>query len=184
MVCLKFVFIFLFGSCLCLVAQARVDVKKTKRIVFPSNVSEPLLSEESSRRILPQKIEPGESGSSVISEMIDNSFSLWWEKSAIKTTTVGQIAEQVDKKLKTEVNLGTSEDQKIEHKISVKVLAVQTLAKIEYRGWVRAAVNYDARASRAEAEVLENLSANQDLKLSHSMKSGEQTSQLSLLWNW
>lgn len=169
---------------LSLTAQARVDVKKTKRLILPNDPSEPLLSAENSKRILPKNVETGETGNSVISEMIDNSFSLWWEKSPVKNSAVGKVADTVDKKLKTEVNLGKSADQKTEHKISVKVLAMQALAKLEYKGWVRAGVNYDARAAKTQAEVLENISANQDLRLSHSMSSDENMSQVSWVVNW
>lgn len=165
-------------------AQARVDLKKTKRLVLPADPSQPLLTAETSQKILPKNIEQGESGSSVISEIIDNSFSLWWEKSPVKQTSLGQVAEKVDKKLKTEVSLGKSTDQKTEHKISVKVLAMQALAKLEYKGWVRAGLNYDARAAKTQAEVLESISAHQDLKLSHSMSSDGNMSQVSWVLNW
>lgn len=164
--------------------QARIDIKKTKRLELPADPSEPLLSAENSQRILPKNAQPGESSTSVISEMVDNSFSLWWEKSPARNSAIGKVADDLDKKLKTEVNLGMSEDKKTEHRISVKVLAMQALAKVEYKGWVRAGLNYDARAASTEAEVLENISNNQDLKLSHYMRPGENTSQVSLLWNW
>lgn len=165
-------------------AQARVDLKKTKRLILPTDPSEPLLSAETSQKILPKSVEQGESGSSVISEMVDNSFSLWWEKSPVKQTSIGRVADKVDKKLKTEVNLGRSGDQKTEHKISVKVLAMQALAKLEYKGWVKASLNYDARAAKTQAEVLENISTHQDLKLSHSMSSDGNMSQVSWVLNW
>lgn len=169
---------------LSLTAQARVDLKKTKRLILPTDPSEPLLSAENSKRILPKNVEAGASEESVLSELVDNSFSLWWEKSPVRHSAVGQVADKVDKKLKTEVSLGKSADQKTEHKISVKVLAMQALAKLEYKGWVRAGLNYDARAAKAEAEVLENISTNQDLKLSHSMGSGGNLSQVSWVMNW
>lgn len=180
----QFLFILSLACGLTCTAQARVDLKKTKRLVLPTDPSEPLLSAETSQKILPKNVEQGESGNSVISEMIDNSFSLWWEKSPVKQTSIGQVADKVDKKLKTEVNFGKSADQKTEHKISVKVLAVQALAKLEYKGWVRAGLNYDARAAKTQAEVLENISAHQDLKLSHSMSSDGNMSQVSWVLNW
>lgn len=169
---------------LCFKAEARIDLKDTKRLILPTDPSEPLLSSEISQRIQPKNIEVGESATALISEMVDNSFSLWWEKSPAKNSAIGQVADKVDKKLKTEVKLGKSADQKTEHKISVKVLAMQALAKLEYKGWVRAGLNYDARASKAEAEVLENISAHQDLKFSHSVSSDEKMSQVSWVLNW
>lgn len=181
---IQFVFILSLGVCLSLMAQARVDVQKTKRLVLPDDPSEPMLSAETSQRLIPKNVVPGATSDAVFSEMVDNSFSLWWETSPVKKTSIGRAADNIDKKLRTEVNLGTSADQKTEHKISVKVLAMQALAKLEYKGWVKAGLNYDARASQAQAEVLENISANQDLKLSHSVTSTENTSQVSWLLNW
>ncbi len=164
--------------------EARVDIDSTKRLILPDDPAEPLLSAENTQRILPKKIEAGESGASVVSQMMDNSFSLWWEKSAIKQTSIGRAADKIEKNLKTEMNLGTSGYKKTEHKISIKLLAMQALAKIEYKGWVRAGLNYDARAAKTEAAVTENISEHQDLMVSHTIQSGESKSQVSLLWNW
>lgn len=180
-----FLFFVLFtASSLGFKCHARVDIRDTRPLILPKDASEPILSAENSQKILPKKIEPGETGDGVLSEMVDNSFSLWWNNSPVRNTAVGQVADSVDKKLKTEVSLGKSADQKIEHKISVKVLAVQALAKIEYTGWVRADVNYDVKAAKTEAEILESISANKDLIVSHSMTAEENRSQVSLLWNW
>ena len=109
---------------------------------------------------------------------------MWWEKSPVKNSGIGQAADKIDKSLKTELNLGLSADKKTEHKISVKLLAMQALAKIEYKGWVRAGLNYDARAAKTEAAVTETISENNDLIVSHTIQSGENNSQVSLLWNW
>jgi hypothetical protein len=96
---------------------------------------------------------------------------------------LGNAADQLQNKMKAEVNLGST-DNKTEHKLSIKLLAMQALAKLEYKGWIKAAINYNAKAKTAEAEVLENLSNNKDLIISHSVTSTESKSQLSLRWNW
>ncbi len=163
---------------------AQVDIKNTKVLILPVDQSEPILSAENSLRLQPKKMAPGDSSQSVMMEMIDNSVSLLWEKSAIKTTAVGQVADKVEKNLKTEVSLGRSADKKIEHKISVKLLAMQALAKIEYKGWVRAGLNYDARAAKTEAELIENLSEHNELALTQSVTAIENKSQVSFRWNW
>lgn len=176
--------ILILSSCFSLHALARVDLKKTQLLVLPTDPSQPLLSAEYSQRLQPKNLTAGESGESIMTKIVDNSFSLWWEKSPVKNTAFGQVAEKVDKNLKTEVNLGQSANKKVDHKISVKLLAMQALAKIEYKGWVRAALNYDARAAKTEAEVLENISENNELVLSQSMTATENHSQVSLRWNW
>jgi hypothetical protein len=181
---IRFLFILVFISSFSLSAFARIDIKKTKRLYMPVDVSEPLLTAESTQKILPKKVYNGESSASVVQEMLDNTLSLWWEKSPAKNSSVGQVAEKIDKNLKTEVNFGKSPDQKTEHKITVKVLAMQALAQVEYKGWVRAGLNYDAKAAKTEAEVLESLSENKDLVVSQSFTSTENKSQVSLRWNW
>ena len=89
-----------------------------------------------------------------------------------------------EKKMQAEVNLGATGPEKTEHKFSFKVLAAQALAKIEYIGWVKAALKYDLKSANAEAELMENLANNKDLIISHSVSSAESKSQLSLRWNW
>ena len=86
--------------------------------------------------------------------------------------------------MQAEVNLGSTGAEKTEHKFSFKVLAAQALAKIEYIGWVKAALKYDAKSANAQAELMENLSNNKDLVISHSVGNSESKSQLSLRWNW
>lgn len=165
---------------------ARVDIRHTKKLVLPTDYSQPFWTEKTSQRIFSANITPNDSGTSAASKIADNTFSYWWETSEVKKTAIGRTADNLDKKLKTEVNLGTSSSSsaKTEHKLSIKLLAMQALAKIEYKGWVRAGLNYDAHAAKTEAQLLENISANNDLVLSHSISATENKSQVSLLWNW
>ncbi len=165
-------------------SEAKVNVKTTTRMVMPVDVSEPLISAETSNKLLPKSVKPDESSGSVISKIMDNSFSVWWDKSPIRQTSVGRAAEKVEKNMKAEVDFGRMANSKVDHKLSVKVLAMQALAKLEYRGWVRAAINYDARSANTEAEVLESIAANKDLVVSHSFAAQENKSQVSFRWNW
>ncbi len=106
---------------------------------------------------------------------------MWWDTSPIRTTAVGRAAEKVEKNMRTEVSYKTN---RVEHKISFKVLAVQALAKLEYKGWVNAAINYDARTAKTEAEVSEKISAKQDLVVSHAFMPTGNKSQVAWRWNW
>ncbi len=165
-------------------AEAKINIKNTKRLILPIDVSEPLLSAETTQKLLPQSVSADDSGGKVASKIIDNTVSYWWDTSPIRQTSVGRAAEKVEKNLKAEVDLGKSENSQTEHKISIKLLAMQALARLEYKGWVRAGVNYDARSAKTEAELLESLAANKDLVLSQSFTNIESKSQVSLRWNW
>lgn len=139
-----------------------------------------------SEKILPKSIAADESSESFVAKVVDNSLDYVWNASGIKNTSVGRVAHNLDKNLKAEMSLGGSPTDKsvIGHKFSLKLLASQALAKLEYKGWVKAVINYDAKSAKTEAEILENLSNNKDLIISHSATSSENKSQLSLRWNW
>ena len=141
---------------------------------------------EFNRKVLPKSLTAADSSQSVVAKIIDNSLSYWWENSEMKNSSIGQTATKIEENMKAEVDLGASGDasDKTDHKLSLKFLAMQALAKIQYIGWTRAEINYDAKAAKAEVEVLENLSNNKDLVISHSFTANESKSQLSLRWNW
>lgn len=155
-------------------------------VVEPMPLEEGSFAEVVTEKILPRNVNENDSSSSVLAKIVDNSFAYWWDNSSIKNSSVGRAATQIEQKMKAEVDLGSegSGENKIDHKLSFKVLATQALAKIEYSGWFKAAINYDARSSKTEAEVFENLDNNKDLVITHSMRGSENKSQLSLRWNW
>lgn len=171
-------------------ASARViEKKKMKLLVMPQEVSSETedgsFGETVSDKILPKTLTSADSSQSVVAKIIDNSLMYWWDNSSLKNSSVGRAATKIEQNLKAEVDLGSSEGvDKIDHKLSFKVLASQTLAKLEYKGWFKAAINYDARAAKTEAELLENLDNNKDLVITHSMTRSENKSQVSLRWNW
>lgn len=156
-------------------------------LVMPSaNYDKINLQKEFNKRVLPKSLTAADSSQSVVAKIIDNSLSYWWENSEMKNSAIGQTATKIEENMKAEVDLGVSgnSSDRTDHKLSLKLLAMQALAKIQYIGWTRAEINYDAKAAKAEVEVLENLSNNKDLVISHSFTANENKSQLSLRWNW
>ncbi len=89
----------------------------------------------------------GASESTVMTRIADKGFNLWFNSSAMKATTLGRMAETAQEKLKTDVVVPASSPKGVSHKFSFRVEAFQALAKMEYTGWLKAAVNYDAKAS-------------------------------------
>lgn len=161
---------------------ARVDIQQTKRLYMPAEYVDEDLA-HLSQAILPKAIDPNDSSRAVVSKIVDNSLTYWYNNSEFKNTSVGRAATQVEKKMRADVNLGV-DTNKVQHKLSFRVLAAQALAKLEYIGWFKASLNYDAKSAKTEAEIFENLSNNKDLVVSHSVAGIENKSQLSLRWNW
>ncbi|MBY0553164.1 hypothetical protein K2P97_01460 [bacterium] len=176
-----------FITCLVFIgslANARVEQAISKPVLVMPHSDTDTSAAEFSEKVLPKSLTTADSSRSVVTKIIDNSLAYWWNNSEMKNTSVGQAAEAVQNKMKAEMDLGSSGQNKVDHKLSLKVLAMQALAKLEYKGWFKGALNYDAKSKTAEAEILENLSNNKDLVISHSVTSNENKSQLSLRWNW
>lgn len=183
-------FTMLFGST---ILGAALESTKVKHLAKEMPLlTMPISNEDSIRNIsdsiLPKSLTTADSSRTVVSKIIDNSLAYWWNNSEFKNTSVGRAATTIEKNMKADLDLGTTSNSmsnaKTDHKISFKVLAMQALAKLEYKGWFRGAINYNVKAATAEAEVLENLSNNKDLVISHSISANENKSQLSLRWKW
>ena len=179
----KWISLFLLILTFSQLGWSKVNIKTTHKLVMPADIMTPLISAETSEKIQPKSLDANESAQSIVSKIADNSLSLWWDTSPVRNTQVGRAAEKVEKNLKTEVSF-KDKASRTEHRISFKVLAMQALAKLEYKGWVNAAINYDARAEKTEAEVSEKIFKKQDLVLSHAITKQENKSQVAWRWNW
>lgn len=162
--------------------QAKVNVAKTKKLVLPEKVGADSIADIFTVEILPDKVAPDETTQSFLTKMADNSLSLYWKNSPLRHSTAGKAVETAEKKLNVEAVY--QDDHQVSHRFNFKVLAIQALAKIQYTGWVNAALNYDLKAARAAAEVTEQLSERNDLVLSHEVSNTEQKSAVSLKWKW
>lgn len=178
----------LFTLLLSLPGWAQSEIKQMQILVMPSSdfAVGAFSKKDFQKKVLPKSLTSADSSQTVVAKIIDNSLAYWWDHSEIKQSSIGQTATKIEENMKAEVDLGASGDagEKTDHKISLKVLAMQALAKIQYIGWTKAEINYDAKAAKAEVEVLENLSNNKDLVISHSFTAVENKSQVSLRWNW
>lgn len=163
-------------------ASAKVNVRKTKRLTLPEKTEAKSLSDMLTVDILPESISEGETSESFLTKVADNSLALYWKNSPIRYTPAGKAVETAEKKLNVQASY--RDQNQVDHKFNFKVLALQALAKIQYTGWVNAALNYDLKAARAAAEVTEPLSGKKDLVLSHEVGVGESKSAVSLKWKW
>lgn len=136
------------------------------------------------QEVVPTDLQPTENAGAVINRIGDRIVQNWLKSDAIQSSPVGRTAASVEKAMKTEVNVPKTEPDGVDHKFSFSFLALQALTKFEYKGWLNATVNYDARASQTGIEVKEKVWHNKDLFLNHTVTSVEDTSSLGLRWNW
>lgn len=163
-------------------ALARVNIDKTQKLELPPKTGDDSMTEMLTAEILPERIAADETSSSFLTKMADNSLALYWRNSPLRYSAAGKAVEKAEKKLNLETVY--QDTHQVSHRFNFKVLAIQALAKIQYTGWVNAALNYDLKAARAAAEVTEALSDRNDLVLRHEVSNTEQKSAVSLQWKW
>lgn len=161
---------------------AHVDLQKTKILKLPSDRPMILISEEQKNKIIPASISSQASADDVLAEMADNTFSLWWNTTPLRRTSVGRAADTAEKKLNVQTEF--EDKNKTKHTFNFKVLAMQALARIEYKGWIKATISYDARAAKTEAEITEKFYDNKDFIISQSITTAESKSQIGVRWSW
>lgn len=173
---------FLILSLISQIGWARVDLKKTKVLILPDEMSSSIMSEETKNKILPKTVSSDTTGQQVLAQMADNSASLIWNTSDLKKTSLGRAADNAEKKLNMQKTIEGKNN--VNHSFSFKVLALQTLARLEYSGWFKGAISYDAHAAKTEAEFSEKINKNQDFVISQSITTAESKSKVGVRWDW
>ncbi|MNJ93294.1 hypothetical protein D3C87_109730 [compost metagenome] len=163
----------------------RIDIRTTKRLVIPVDNVTPKITSKDVEKLVPTDMARVSNSGNIMTRIADRGFNLWFNSSAVKNSALGRAADKTQEKLKTDVVIEEGQgSSKTKHKFSFRVEAFQALAKIEYSGWMKAAVNYDAKASQTNIQVSEKLFADKDLVVSHRATSKEALSMVGLGWQF
>lgn len=162
----------------------KVDLESTQPLVIPEDKYTPKITQEDVAKVIPSDLKEDDSESTVFTRIADRGLALWFDSPAMKDSSLGRFAEQTQEKLKTDIVVPARSPQGVNHKLSFRVEAFQALAKLEYTGWLRAAVNYDAKASATDILFKEKVLTNKDLVFSHKVNKEEDLSMIGLAWSW
>lgn len=175
-------FFLLIGfSCSC---WAKVDYKTTKRLVIPVDNVTPKITTEDVARVVPTDLPAGTSQSTLLNRIVDRGVSLWFNSAVMKQSALGRMAEETQEKLKTDLVVPADEEGGVSHKFSFKFEAFQALAKLEYEGWMRAAINFDAKSSSTNIYLKERVFVDKELIVSHKADREQDLSMVGLAWSW
>lgn len=152
-----------------------------KKLNLPEVQEAEFIPKEFTDRVRPKDVK-GDEGSAVFSKMADSTLAYWWDTTPLRNTQFGRAAEAVEKKARLQ---GKIEDSnQVTHTFDLKVLLMQALARFEYKGWVRAGINYDARAAETEAEIIQPITEDKNLVMSQKFNNAESTSKVSFQFDW
>ncbi|MBL7543058.1 MAG: hypothetical protein JNL11_04540 [Bdellovibrionaceae bacterium] len=143
---------------------------------------------EGLNRSVPAYIPPSQNEGEVIKFFGDKMIQNWLASDVVKSSSFGKAASSVEKAMKVEASISgppTAPGAKaIDHRFSFQYLALQSQAKMEYRGWTQAQFRHDSRNSETTIEFSEKVFKNKDLVVNHTKNSIENRSSLGLRWSW
>ncbi len=131
---------------------ARVDYDKTQPLILPVEMQSVQLNETVSA-IIPASDMSGCSQSQFTNRILDNSLRYIWRTSPLRYSTVGQVADKVEKTVQVQKVIAATNENKVEHRFSFDLQGIQALAQLKYSGWIKAAVQYNLNTESAFAEV-------------------------------
>ena len=135
-------------------------------------------------QVIPLSLQPTDNSSQVFSQIADKTAGVIFNSPAVRASSLGRTATDVEQKMKQEVVLSDGSPDSVKQKLNFNVQAFQTTARLDYTGYTHAAVKYQASASTLGFEVSEKVSGNKDLVVSHDIKPDDRLSQVSLRWTF
>ncbi|WP_413559661.1 hypothetical protein [Bdellovibrio sp. HCB209] len=167
------------GKCM-----AGVELSTTKKLVIPVDNVTPKITTQDVQKVIPTDNVYAETTSTMMTRIADRTFNLWFNSDVVQESLLGKAIQETQETLKTDVVVPASSKQGISHRFSFRVEAFQALAKMEYKGWLNAAVNYNAAAASTDVEFRERVFRDKDLTLSHKGTSSNSLAMIGLAWQW
>lgn len=178
---LKHVKLFKFKSTLRSYAYGR-------KFYVPARVNVNDAFTEGLNRSVPAYIPPSQSEAEVMKFFGDKMIQNWLSSPAVKNSSFGKAANTVEQAMKVEASIAGAPvapgEKSIDHKFSFQYMALQSQAKMEYRGWTQANFRHDSRIGETALELSEKVFRNKDLVFNHTKNTIENRSSVGLRWSW
>lgn len=167
---------------------SRQKMSKMKPVIFPQYIETNELKYKDYVRLVPSNLQPTAEGTDVAIRFGDQALQNLLNSPQVKNSAMGRSAAKVENAMKTEVSIAPPAPNKgpnpIDHKISFQVLALQSQARMKYKGWAEATVTHDIRVRETDVEISEKLFRNKDVFIKQTTTTSENRSSVGIRWNW
>lgn len=164
---------------------ADIDIESTMPILIPVDSSTPRnIAADFANIVPPSSFVPGSSEIAVMTKVADITVNYLMNNSALKQTAVMRFADETKERLNTDILVSSADGTGLNHKFTFKLEAFQALAKMEYTGWLKAAVNYDVRSAVTAISIQDKLFVDKILSVRHESSKDQKISMIGLAWPW
>lgn len=179
----------ILGLFVCSHCWGRVEIEDTVPVVMPQKIptSDFASNLNDLGKSLSSDTKNSDDGNVVAQRIGDKALQNWLSSPDVASSPIVHSANKVQDSMKADVHLNDSSEvgpNHIDHRMTFQILALQSCAKVEYKGWVNAAVNYNARDRASVVEVSQKIWDNKDLTLSHTAALDQDISAIGIRWGF
>jgi len=142
----------------------------------------PVFNKNSITNTIPTDIPNHADGRDVGQRVMNKGLQSLVEGRYFNNPELARAAKEIEQKLKTEVSLGGREPGSVSHSFGMQVLAFEQRAKLDYKGFFDASMDYNAANSNFQMALTEQLSDTSKVLINH--ESATSTSMLNLHFDW
>ncbi len=139
------------------------------------------ISQETMNLAIPTDLKETSNSGQVGAQIVDHNIQNLLQGRYLRNSTIVQSAQKVQQLMKPSMSLGESEGG-IHHNVNLEIEAMQSVAKLNYTGYMDTNIIYSPKDEAVEVSVSEKLSDQTSLSLAHESKSD--LSMLKLNFDW
>lgn len=159
-----------------------------RRFYVPSEVTVQNGWVDDLNKSIPAGIGPTQDEAVLAKSFGDQIIQNWLNSPMVKKSSFGRAASNIENAMKMEAAITSAPsapgDKPIDHRFSFQYLALQSQAKLDYKGWTQAQIRHDTKVQETTFEISEKVFSNKDLVLNHTKNQIEERSSVGLRWSW
>ena len=164
--------------------RAGVDLYSTQPLEIPRDDYTPRITSSDIEKFIPLDVKKTDSTDRVLGRIMDRTVNIWLKSSTIKNSSLGRAIDKTQETLKTDVVIKAQNPHEISHKLTFKVDAFQTEAKVEYKGLLDANFNYNFSNAESIFQVSDKVFDDKNLVFSYKNNHEQALSMIGLAWSW
>ena len=143
------------------------------------------LTQEDVAKFIPTDVDANTKTGVVMKRIADRSFQYVMQHSPLKENSLVQSANSLQEKMKADIVVPASAPGKTSHKLTFQYELFQSMAKLEYSGWLKAIVNMNTQDSESDIMIKERVFNDKDFYLQQKVSASTgTTNSLGLSWSW
>ncbi len=152
------------------------------RVIQPIESVHAIKSEDVAMWI-PTNMQPTDDGGAIASQIFDFGMQNLMRSPEFKNNSIVRSAQKMESVMSSDMSFG-GEDGETKHVIKFRMKPAQTLAQLNYEGFVKARVDYRIAHESLNVEISEKIIGDTDLVLSHADSRDDRREMLSMRWNF